>query len=155
MTDSRFQKGQSGNPNGRPPGPSKLTKAVRERIEAECDPVGFLSSVMKGEPQAYVEGDSEAFHTPSLEQRLSAARTLAGKLCPDAKDRPISFEVGKITGPKDALQAMARVVSAMGEGNLTPVEATSVMNVVNVYLTAWECSEMEARIKALEEGTTR
>lgn len=126
--------------------------AMRERIALDCDPVGFLSSVMKGEAQPYTDGDTEAFHNPTMDQRMAAARSLVGKVCPDAKDRPITFEVGQIDGPADALRVMVSVVAAMGSGDLTPSEATSVMNVVGVYLSAWETSDMEARLKALEQA---
>ena len=150
-----FEPGQSGNPNGRPPGPNALTKAARERIANDCDPIGFLGSVMNGEPQRYSvsegESDAEAFHTPTLEQRISAARTLAGKLCPDAKDSPLTFTVGELTGPADAMRAMSNVIERMGTGELTPTEAASVMNVVGLYLKAWEANDLEQRLKALED----
>lgn len=146
-----FEPGKSGNPNGRPRGPSPLTKAMRERIASDCDPVGFLSSVMRGELQPHATEDGEeAKHVPTMDQRLGAARALAGKLVPDAKDRPLSFKVGAIAGPKDALDAMARVIETMGKGELTPSEAKSVMDVVALYLKAWEVEELERRIAALE-----
>lgn len=146
-----FKPGESGNPNGRPKGPSAHTRAMRERIEAECDPVGFLSSVMKGERLPYTDdAGGEAHHTPTMEQRISAARTLTGKLVPDAKDRPIAFDVGEIAGPSDALAVMGRVIAAMGEGSLTPTEGKSVMEIVALYLKAWEAEDLERRIAALE-----
>lgn len=149
-----FEPGKSGNPNGRTPGvPNRLTMAMRERIATECDPIGFLSSVMKGEAQPYHEAGAELQHVPTMDQRMTAARSLVGKVCPDAKDRPIAFPVGEINGPADALKVMTGVVAAMGQGDLTPSEATSVMNVVGVYLSAWETSDMEARLRALEEAT--
>lgn len=154
MTKARsgFQKGVSGNPNGKPPGPNKLTRAMRERISEECDPIGFLSSVMKGEPQAYGPADERQEHQPTMDQRMTAARTLANKLAPDAKDRPLSFNVGQINGPDDALAAMARVVEAMSSGDLTASEAAGVMTVIGNYLSAWETTDVERRLRALESA---
>lgn len=158
MTKTRkgkpFEPGQSGNPDGRPPGPNKMTMAARQRIADECDPIGFLASVMRGDSQAYggAEGEDAAHHQPTLEQRLSAARSLANKLAPDAKDRPLSFRVGEISGPPDALSAMARVVQEMGSGNLTASEAGSVMTVIGSYLSAWETNDIDRRLRALEEA---
>lgn len=146
-----FKPGQSGNPAGRPKGASGITKAARERIATDCDPIGFLASVMRGEAQTYSgERGEEMTHVPTMDQRLSAARTLSGKLVPDAKDRPISFDVGAIASPKDALNAMGRLVERMGSGDLTPTEARSVMDVVLIYLKAWEVEDLEKRIAALE-----
>ncbi|WP_426039464.1 hypothetical protein [Brevundimonas sp. DC300-4] len=145
-----FEPGKSGNPDGRPPGPNKITMATRLRIAEECDPIGFLSSVMKGEPQVTGEGDDAVTHQPTLADRTGAARSLLGKLVPDAKDRPLAFEVGEITGPAYALACMGRVIVSMGAGDITPAEATSVMNVVSLYVKAWEANDLEQRLAALE-----
>lgn len=150
-----FQPGQSGNPDGRKAGqPNRFTLAMRHRIAEEADPIGFLVSVMKGEPLSYKsdpESDKVEHHVPTLEQRLSAARSLSNKLAPDAKDRPVNFEVGKIEGPSDALQVMTRIVAAMGAGDLTPSEAAGVMGVVGTYLDAWKTEDLERRISELEK----
>lgn len=145
-----FEKGQSGNPKGRSPGPNKTTLAARQRIAEEGDPIGFLSSVMRGEPQPY--GEDAEVHLPSMADRMNAARSLANKLAPDAKDRPLSFDVGAITGPDDAVKAMARVVEAMSKGDLTASEAAGAMTVVGTYLDALKVNDMERRIRAIEEA---
>lgn len=145
-----FERGKSGNPDGRPPGPNKLTMAARQRIAEDCDPIGFLASVMKGEPQVIGEGEAQVTHQPTLADRTGAARSLLGKMVPDAKDRPLAFEVGEITGPSDALSCMGRVIAAMGTGELTALEAKSVMDVVGIYLEAWKANDMEQRLQALE-----
>lgn len=155
-----FKPGQSGNPDGRPKGiPNGITKAARQRIAEDCDPLGFLASVMKGEPQAYTvdvgadDGEgSLAYHTPSMADRMNAARSLANKLAPDAKDRPLTFKVGTINAPADALAAMGRVVEAMSDGDLTASEAAGVMAVVMTYLDAWKVTDFDARLKAIEEA---
>lgn len=150
-TGRPFQPGQSGNPDGRPPGPNKLTRAARERIAEECDPLGFLTAVMRGEPQRYGEGEDGGAHQPTMADRMAAARTLANKLAPDAKDRPLSFPVGSIDGPADALKVMAKILEAMSAGDLTASESAGAMTVVSSYLDAWKANDLERRMRALEE----
>lgn len=150
-----FEPGRSGNPDGRPPGPNAITKATRARIAEEGDPIGFLASVMKGEPQPYGVGQDTGSHQPTMADRMTAARSLANKLAPDAKDRPLSFAIGAIDGPPDALKAMARVVEAMSNGELTASEAAGVMSVVGSYLDAWKANDLERRMRALEEGAKK
>ena len=67
--------------------PNKATAATRERIEREADPIGFLCRVANGEEiEAAPERESGALAKvrPTLDQRLSAAQTLARKIQPDA-----------------------------------------------------------------------
>jgi hypothetical protein len=146
-----FRKGQSGNPTGRPRGkPNKATTAIRQRIETEADPVAFLAKVMSGAPIKRAE--TEGTYEPTLADMIAAARVLAGKLVPDAKDKPVLFEVGQINGPVDALSAIARLVEAMGRGELTPSEAATVINVVEAYRRTWEATDLERRVADLEKG---
>lgn len=130
---------------GRKPGvPNKATALVRERIETEADPVGLLTRIAKGEE---IDGDK-----PTLDQRAHAARWLGAKIVPDAKEAPISFEVGEIEGPKDALAAVGRLITATGQGEVMPGEAKSVMDLLAAFLRAYEANELETRVKALEKA---
>lgn len=62
----------------------------------------------------------------------------------------MGYQPGQSGNPKDALDAMGRLVERMGTGDLTPTEARSVMDVVLIYLKAWEVEDLEKRIAALE-----
>jgi hypothetical protein len=151
MTGGGFKPGQSGNPAGRQKGqPNKLTRAVRERIASGADPIAFLQRIMMGE--AISSADDAAGVVPTIEQRLRAAVSLANKLMPDAKDAPVKFNVPKIENPGDALVAMAAVTDAMNAGEVTPAEAHAVLSVIGTYVKAYETTELERRIKALEEA---
>ena len=57
--------------------PNRVNAATRDRIEQEADPIGFLIGVVCG---ADVDGEK-----PSLDQRMNAARLLAGKVLPDLR----------------------------------------------------------------------
>ena len=149
-----FEPGKSGNPEGRPRNvPNKTTLALRQRIEDEADPIGFLIRVMRGEAierAARVhEGPEQVI--PTLEQSLSAARILTAKLAPDARDRPVPFDLGDVDGPAAALKACGQVMVSMGRGEITPAEALGVMSAVSGYVEAWKADELEARLLALEE----
>ena len=57
--------------------PNKANLEVRNRIEAEGDPVGFLIKVVKGHK---IRGEH-----PSVDQRIRAAERLMAKVAPDLK----------------------------------------------------------------------
>src|SRR4051794_32365475 len=109
-----FEPGQSGNPAGHKAGqPNRLTMAARAQIAAGADPVAFLQRIVGGDVVAQADGEDV---TPSLDQRIRAAMTLANKLVPDAKDSPVSSKIGQIDGPGAALAAMGAVTSKMAAG---------------------------------------
>ena len=154
---ARFEKGKSGNPAGRRAGAgNRTTQVARARIECEADPLAFLTQVMRGEPIPLmpVPGDeitdAPPPSIPTLAERIAAARVLAGKLVPDAKDRAIRFDLGSVATPADALRGMGEVVSAMSRGELTPSEAGSIISVIESFTKSWEASELESRLAAVE-----
>ena len=57
--------------------PNRVNAASRDRIEQEADPIGFLIRIVRGEA---LEDEK-----PSLDQRMNAARLLAGKVLPDLR----------------------------------------------------------------------
>ncbi len=68
--------------------PDKDRSATIARIQKEADPLGFLASVVRGgrfsagsEPNA----KEKTWIWPSLDQRITAAATLARKVMPDQK----------------------------------------------------------------------
>lgn len=84
--------------------PNRVHFATRDRIESEADPVGFLIRVVRGEAL-----DDER---PTLDQRMNAARLLAGKIVPDMRAVEISVE-----DPGD------RPMSELSDGELEAVLA--------------------------------
>lgn len=69
--------------------PNKVTRALRERIEKEADPIGLLIDVVKGKRfKAAVApggGRKQAYVYPSIAQRKWAAHKLANKILPDVR----------------------------------------------------------------------
>jgi len=64
--------------------PNKVNLEVRNRIEAEADPVGFLIKVVKGNK---IKGEC-----PTLAQRVRAAEKLIGKVVPELKAVEMSVD---------------------------------------------------------------
>ena len=87
--------------------PNKSTAATRKRIEESGDPVGFLISIMNGEPVSKLDADGNivGYDKPNIDHRISAARELLKKLVPDLK----AVEVGTANGEAITFQFQAAV----------------------------------------------
>ena len=64
--------------------PNKVNLEVRNRIESEADPVGFLIKVIKGHK---IKGEC-----PTLTQRMRAAEKLLSRVMPELKAVEMSVE---------------------------------------------------------------
>jgi hypothetical protein len=81
-------------------------------------------------------GEAEALTRKAIELAL-AGDTTALRLClervvPPRKDRPVHLELPVIKSADDANQAMRVVVAAVGEGRITPSEATILSALIEV-----------------------
>ena len=52
----------------------------------------------------------------------------------------------------DAFNAAGSVLTAVSEGELTPIEATFVMGLIDSYRRTLELTEIEERLQALEKA---
>ena len=123
-----FQKGQSGNPAGKPKGAKDKRTALRELLQPHAEQL-----VQKAVKLA-LDGDTTALRI-CIDRIIPAAK---------AKDAPISLE--SLTGSPTE-QA---VVNALTTGALTPDEANAVMAVLTAQMRVVEVDELEKRIAALE-----
>jgi hypothetical protein len=107
--------------------------------------------------EALLDGEAEALTRKAIEKALegdtTALRLCLERIIPPRKDRPITFDAGALEGPADALKALVGVIRAIARGEITPDEATTVASVLDTYRRAFEVTEMEARIAALEART--
>ena len=135
---------------------------------AERNPNGTFALGNRGKPKGarhkatkavedLLEGQAEGITQKAIELAL-AGDTTALRLCieriiPPRKDTPVNFYLPSMHSSSDAVKGAASILDAVSNGDLTPLEATSVMALVERYRRALETSELEDRISALEEGT--
>ena len=74
------------------------------------------------------------------------------RIAPAPKDNPVSFTLPQMKNAFDALQAAGSVLTAVSEGNLTPIEATRVMGLIDSYRRTLELTEIEERLQTLENA---
>jgi hypothetical protein len=132
--NTKFKPGQSGNPKGR-------TKGSRNQMTLAME--------------ALLDGESEALTRKAIELALggdiTALRLCLDRVLPPRKDRPINFEMPAIATIEDAPAAMAAITSAVANGDITVTEAADVSRLVETYVRAVEASDLEKRLRAIEE----
>lgn len=128
-----FKPGVSGNPSGRPRGSRNKTTILVEKILAD-DAEAISRSVIS----AARNGD------------MTAAKIILDRLAPPRRDSPVEIGLPPITSASDALAAMATVLGAVAEGELTPNEGDAICSLLVRYMQATEIADLEARIARLE-----
>jgi hypothetical protein len=128
----RFLAGNPGGP-GRPKGSrNKVTELVEAMLEGEAQALtGKLIAMAK-------RGNATAL-------QIAFAR-----LAPPRRDRTVSVDLPRISTSKDLLAAHAVIITAVGEGELTPSEAASFTTILEAHRRATETAGFEERLAALE-----
>jgi len=127
----QFSAGNSGRPKG---SRNKATIAIENLLQGQAEAL-TQTAITKA-----LAGDSVAL-------RLYIAR-----IAPAPKDQPVSFSLPQMNNALDASEAAGSVLNAVSNGELTPIEATRVMGLVDSYRRTLELTEIEERLKALESA---
>jgi Family of unknown function (DUF5681) len=129
-----FRKGQSGNPAGKPKGTRHRATMLAEQL---------------------LDGEAEAMVRTLIEKAkqgdMNALRLCLDRIVPPRRDRPVQFTIPALNSADDASKAMAAITTAVAGGELTPTEAAALSSVIETYVRAVEASEIERRLKLLEE----
>ena len=128
---SRWKPGQTGNPKGRPPGQSEIT-----RLRASL--AGDVPEILAGLVMAAKGGD------------VQAARLILERILPPVKAIEQAVELQL---PADGtLTAQGRaVLSAVAGGDLAPSQGAALLGAIGTLARVTEIDELTARIAALEQ----
>ena len=130
-TAGRFTSGNRGRPKG---SRNKTTLAIESLLEGQAEAL-TQTAISKA-----LDGDSMAL------------RLCMERIAPAPKDNPVSFPLPQMNNALDASQAASSVLTAVSDGNLTPIEATRVMGLIDSYRRTLELTEIEERLQALENA---
>ena len=124
----------SGN-TGRPKGSRNKTTLV-------------IESLLQGQAEAL----TQTAVTKALEGDSVALRLCMERIAPAPKDQPVSFSLPEMNNALDASAAAGSLLTAVSKGELTPIEATRVMGLIDSYRRSLELTDIEERLRALEEN---
>jgi hypothetical protein len=133
-----FQKGQSGNPDGRPKGSRNVTTVA-------------LESLLDGQATALTQKAIDL----ALIGDMAALRLCLDRILPPRRDRPLTFNFPAITNAAEAAKTMSAILAAVASGEITPTEAAEIGKLVDGYVRAVEATELAARIERLERMTSQ
>ena len=127
---SKFAKGQSGNPAGRPPGSKSFQAQLRAALEEHGEEIleKLIERAKKGEP--------------------TSGRFLIERLMPAMKSAPVQVPLRLEGSPVEQAE---QIKSALAEGLLTLDEARTLLDAVRTVEVVKAASELPDRIKEIED----
>lgn len=130
---TQFQKGQSGNPTGRPKGARNKSTLAAE---------------------ALLDGEAEVLTRKVIELAKDGDRTALrmcfDRLLPVRRSRPVIFDLPDTSTPEGILAAHDAVLAAVATGEVTPEEAQIICGLIDTRRRAIDTYELERRMSALE-----
>ena len=128
-TAGQFSTGNSGRPRG---SRNKATLAIKCLLEGQAEAL-TQTAIKKA-----LEGDSIALGL------------CMDRIAPPPKDAVATLSMPTMSNALDAAEAAGSVLRAVSEGELTPLEATRVIGLIDSYRRTLELTEIEERLRALE-----
>ena len=134
LQGGRFQKGQSGNPKGKPKGTRNRTTIIAQTLLE-----GQAEALVKKVVRLALDGD------------LTCLRICLERLVAPKRDAPMDIDLPDICVAADIPKLFAALTAKLREGGITPSEARTLIDLAEAVRRLFEVAELEQRISALEE----
>jgi hypothetical protein len=108
-----------------------------------------LESLLDGQAHALTQKAIDL----ALDGDLIALRICLDRILPVRKNRPIEFALPAIETIADAPKAIGAITAAVASGEISVTDAADVSRLVETYVRAIEASDLDKRLRALEEAT--
>jgi len=130
-----FERGTSGNPNGKRKGTLNKTTIIAQ-------------SLLEGEAEALIRKVIQL----ALDGDVTCLRICIARLVPMKKDAPVQIDLPDIETVADIPKLFAALTARLREG-ITPSEAATLIGLAEVLRKSLEAVELESRISALENDS--
>ena len=87
----------------------------------------------------------------TLKNEIKNSENSEEHLAPTPKEKSVSFPLPEIIDTMDASKAASSVLTAVSDGEITPIEGTRVRRLINSYRRTLEMTEIEERLQVLEQ----
>src|SRR6478672_5753669 len=130
-----FEKGQSGNPAGRPRGSrSRATMALQDMLARDAESIARTAINL------------------AKHGNIAALRICMDRLLPPRRHEPVTLDLPALDKVADTVAATSAIVAAVAAGDLTAAEAADLAKVVDVHVQALATAAFEARLARLEQS---
>jgi Family of unknown function (DUF5681) len=131
---TRFKKGQSGNPKGRPQGVRNKASQMAEMLFAND-----------------IQDICKAMIAQARSGNVQAAKIILDRLVPSRKDTHIKIKLPEVKNSNDILRAIECVTQTVACGGISTSEGEALARILDIHARAFELYEFESRLAKLEK----
>jgi len=130
---TKFQKGKSGNPAGRP-------KGARNRVSVAVE------TLLEGDASRLTQKAVQL----ALKGNVAALKICLDRVAPPVKERSVEIELPDLNDPESVVAASAKVIAAIAKGEIGLTAGETLLRLLDAHRRALESADLETRLAKLE-----